>query len=85
MRAISSALVQIIDGQLAGESDHNVDRFRRDRLHHGGDLLARSDAGRIEAFGSSVRIGLEPPDRPIEIGTPADKTFAACDLWRLNT
>ncbi len=45
-----------------------VDRFRRNRLHHRLDLLAGPDARRIKAIRPGVGIGLEPLDRLIEIG-----------------
>src|SRR5438445_781759 len=39
------------DGQLARMTDQQIDGLRRDPCHHGGDLLARTDARRVQAVG----------------------------------
>ena len=46
----------------------HVDGLRRHRLDHGGDILARPDAGRVEAVGAGVGVGAQPVDRDADVG-----------------
>ena len=52
-----------------------IHRLRRHGLHHGLDLLAGLDAGRIEAIGAGRRIGFQAADRIVEIVDAADEIF----------
>src|SRR5437868_1804976 len=51
---------QIVDGEAESAAIEKIDRFRRHRLYHGLDLLARLDARRIETIRAGILIGAQP-------------------------
>ena len=63
--------------EAARARHQEIDRLGRDRLHHRHDLLARLDAGRIEAVGAGIGKGLEPADGLVKIGPAAHEAFGA--------
>src|SRR5215831_277157 len=68
---------EIVHRELGCARHQEIHRFRRHRLDHRRDLLARPDAGRVEAVGAGRREGLEATHRLIEIGLSADEALAA--------
>src|SRR5262249_40095591 len=63
-------------GEVRRPAHEQVDRLGRDRLDHGRYLLARPDAGRVEAVRARVRVGDEAGDRVVEIGTALQEAFS---------
>ena len=51
--------------------------FGATALHHRLDLLAGSDARRVEAVGAGVRVGFEPANDVVEIGHAANEVLGA--------
>lgn len=66
----------LLHRELGRRAHQEVDRLQRDTSHDGPDLIARADTRCVETVGTNLRVGLEPPDRFVEIGS-TDKTDSA--------
>ena len=75
--AAHAHLGEVFDGEAERAAVEKIDRLRRDRLHGRLDLLARLDAGRIEAIGAGIGKGLQPADGLVHIGPAADEALGA--------
>src|SRR6516225_9317942 len=67
---------KIIDREAERAAIEEIDWLRRDGLHHGLDLLARFDAGRVEAIGAGLFKGAQPANDIVEIGHAANEAFS---------
>src|SRR4029078_8278654 len=73
----------VLESEFARPTYQQIERLWGDGGDQGDNLVARPNPGGVEAVGTCVCIGRQPPDRFVEIGSTYQKTFGTPDEQRV--